>query len=219
MPTPEPLRGVITAATLDNLYQDADVFPWLGGRTFYPKKSATFNTKVREALNGRESRLQRQDFRTLRWTIKHEFLRDMASYPEVATLWDFYNACAGRFGCFYFYDPTEPEASAHQFGIGDGTTKTFTITKPVGKNSAIVEPVRAFWNSPAVTINGTPNTQFTIAPWGAITFTTAPAAGAVLRWSGKALYVCRFEEDELSMEQLVKSIWSPSGFEIKSLRP
>lgn len=219
MPSPEPLRGVITAATLELLYQDADVFPWLGGRTFYPKKSASFSTKIREAINGRESRLQRQDYRTLRWAIRHEFLRDMIATPEVAALWDFYNACAGRFGCFYFYDPSEPTAANHQFGTGNGTTTTFTITKPVGKTASIVEPVRAFWGAPVITINGTPTTAFTIAPWGAITFSSAPTNGAVLRWSGTALYVCRFEEDELSMEQLVKSIWSPSGFEIKALRP
>ncbi len=218
MPNPEPLRGIVTAANLAALYADADVFPYLGGRLF-PQKSAAYDTKIEESLNSREVRLAKQDIRRISWVIKHEFVRDMVAWPELQQLWDFHAACMGRYGCFYFYDNSEPAVTNQQFGTGDGVTKTFTIVKPIGKNAALTEPVRAFWNTPSVTVNGTANTQFTIAPWGAITFTTAPANGAVLRWSGQPLYVCRFDDDEMGLEQLVKSIWAQDGLTLKTLRP
>ncbi len=67
-----------------------------------------------------------------------------------------------------------------QFGTGDGSTTAFTLAGPNA------EPL-GFVLVSAVSENGTLTSAYTVAN-ETITFTSAPAAGAVLTWSGLGAY-------------------------------
>lgn len=213
MPSPYPTRGVVTAASLTALYTDPDVFPRLRGREFIANKAPLFSTRIKTASNSREVRVSDYPYPIWNFSVTHSYARDLASDPDVQKLFGFFNGRQGRFGFFFYYDEAEPAVSNYQFGTGNGTQTKFTIMRPVGAATAYEtsEPVRAFWNTPTITVNGTPTAAFTIAPWGEITFTTAPANGAILRWSGSFLFVCRFDDDTMSLKQFASSFWEPDG--------
>ncbi|WP_242923297.1 DUF2460 domain-containing protein [Caulobacter sp. CCUG 60055] len=97
----------------------------------------------------------------------------------------------------------------------------FQLNRTVGANSPspFVEPVAVIWTQPTVTVGGAATTAFTIGPYGAIQFSTAPAAGAQIVWSGQFLFLCRFDEDQLDATQMFKDLWSQGGLNFVTIKP
>jgi hypothetical protein len=58
---------------------------------------------------------------------------------------------------------------------------------------------------------------YTIAN-GAVTFSTAPANGAALAWTGYFAFLCRFDGDDLSFEQFMANLWRADSVKFRSLR-
>ena len=219
MVTPYPNTGVVTDTDLS---VNADVFPALPGQEFIQSKAPSFSTGVRQASNGREVRASFWDSPIWKFKVNYAVLRNRAALPETQKILAFFNSRRGKYGFFFFRDPTDDTVDAGEFlGTGDGTNRVFQFTRAVGRGTPYVtrEPVRALWLAPTVLINGTPTTAFTIAPWGVLTFTSAPAASAAITWSGKFLYVCRFDQDEMSLVQLLKDLFSQDGLQFKSIKP
>jgi hypothetical protein len=104
-------------------------------------------------------------------------------------------------------------------------TTTFQLTGTISKGTpyASIEPVYALWNSPsALTVGGVAmaaGTDYSIAPWGVVTFTAAPANGAPIVWSGTFLFVCRFDADTLDFVQEMGPFWSQQGMTFVSIFP
>lgn len=222
--TPYPTIGIVTAADLAALYARPDVFPKLPGRDFTTAKAASWSTGVKRSASGREVRSSYWSAPIYEFKVRHPVLRDMAGKPEVAKLLAFFNARMGRFGFFFYLDEDDHEVPADTpqiFAEGDGATQTFQLARIVGDGTPYeaIEPVYALWGAPVVKINGTPTTAFTVSAWGQITFSSAPANGAELSWSGRFLYVCRFDQDKLSIEQLMKALWAQDGLTFCSLKP
>jgi uncharacterized protein (TIGR02217 family) len=214
--SPFPTRGVVTAADLTALYADVDVFPYLPGREFVASKAPKWSTGVKTAATGRTIKVGYYSAPTYNFKLKHEFLRNLASKPEVATLLGFFNGRKGRYGFFFYLDAEDYQATDQAFAQGDGVTKTFQMVRTYGGS---IEPVQAFWNTPVIKIAGVTTAAFTISPWGVITFTAAPASGAALTWTGSFLWVCGFDDDQLDIGQIVKELWSQDGLPFSSLKP
>ncbi len=53
---------------------------------------------------------------------------------------------------------------------------------------------------------------------GAVTFATAPAAGAALAWTGYFAFLCRFDSDALDFEQFMANLWKANSVKFRSLR-
>jgi uncharacterized protein (TIGR02217 family) len=124
----------------------------------------------------------------------------------------FFNAHAGKYTEFLFCDPSDNSAANQPLGTGDGVTRVFTLMRTLGGgNLTFTEPVRGVFNTPAVKINGMPTSAFSIGPLGRITFTSPPPAGAVLSWSGIFFFLCRFDQDDLDVQQMMQGLWSQSG--------
>jgi hypothetical protein len=51
-----------------------------------------------------------------------------------------------------------------------------------------------------------------------VTFTTAPASGAALTWSGYYAFLCRFDDDVLDFEQFMSKLWEAKQVKFRSLR-
>jgi hypothetical protein len=114
------------------------------------------------------------------------FLRGRLSDPTsaVSIVMGVIAAMKGRADTFLFDVPNDRTVHRAQFGTGDGTTTAFQITRPIG-GAAQADIIQNFNGAPQIFINGTLQTSgYTIDSFGAITFSTAPAANAVLVWSG-----------------------------------
>lgn len=229
MVSPYPTRGIVTAANLTALYADGEVFPGFPGRDWMVSKTPMWSTQIQTAASGSEVRAGWYAAPKYSFRLQHPVLRDLASVgtygSELQQIIGFFNSRKGRYGFFFFYDPSDNTATAEGFASGDGTTTKFQLTRTVAKGTpfAAVEPVYALWGNPtSVTVAGvakTITTDYTISPWGVITFTTAPANGAALVWSGTFLFVCRFDTDQLELHQLMSYLWEQQGMPFVSDQP
>lgn len=219
--SPIPTVGVVTATDLNT---DPNVFPKLAGRGFMLSKAPEFSTGIRSAVSKREIRTAWMSAPRWWFKVRHEFLRTLEANPDVGKLLAFFMSRAGRFGFFFFFDETDHSAVDESIGTGTGSATVFQISRTVGKGTPYeyVEPVYALWKAPVVKVAGVTKTylvDYTVGPWGKLTFAVAPSNGAAVTWTGDFLFVCRFDDDRMDVQQLVSDLWSQDGFEFVSLKP
>lgn len=213
-----PARWVITPA--DNT-DDADVFPFLRGQSFLLMKTPQWSSKVDISVSGVERRRALWSYPIWRFRMAHEFLRDSASTLELQRLVTFFNSKSGSTTGFFYLDRTDNLATDVQFGTGDGVTTTYQLVRrsTIG-GITFAEPVRGFNGTPVIKVNGTPTGAFTVGAFGLITFTVAPAAAAVLTWSGNYFFLCRFDADELEgLSQIANGFWASGQFDFRTYKP
>lgn len=104
--------------------------------------------------------------------------------------------CQGQAGLFYFLDPQDNFVSAAQFGIGDGTTTKFQLSRGINGATDIIQNP---FGTPQIYINGVLQAgTYSISSTGVVTFTSAPSIGAVIAWTGSFYFLCRFSADTVS---------------------
>jgi uncharacterized protein (TIGR02217 family) len=213
-----PSRWVITPA--DNV-DDKDVFPFLAAQSFLIQKTPSWSTKTDISVSGVERRRALWSYPIWRFRIAHEYLRDTPDQLELQRLVTFFNSKFGSTVGFFYLDRFDNAASANQFGVGNGSTTTFQITRTTTIGGIkFSEPVRGFNGTPQIFINGVATSAFTMADLGQITFTTAPANGALLSWTGNFFFMCRFDRDELEgLGQIGSGIWQNGGLDFRSFKP
>lgn len=190
---------------------DPTVFPALAGQNF-PVKSPIWSTRLATAASGRERRGRAWSYPKWLFKVSYEVLRSATSFSELQRLVGFFNNHAGRFATFSYYDPNDNLVTDQLFATGDGATKTFHLIRTGGYGQMTwVEPVKAVLGTPKVSVGASDTTAFTIGSLGTITFTTAPASGAALTWSGQFMFRCRFDQDQLDAEQMMQALWSQGG--------
>lgn len=218
MVAPYPSRGVVTAS---NLSTDADVLPALPGMGFLVERAQEFSTGLVKSASGREAPVAYYSSPLYRWKLKINVMRAQTALNEVAALEGFYGSRLGRWGCFFYQDPVDNEVSGEPFGTGDGTTTSFQLSRTVNRGGVATysEPVYACWQQPTIYANGSPVSGVVINPWGVAAFPSAPASGAALTWSGSYLFVCRFDQDDLTLAQINAQLWSQDGFQFVSKKP
>lgn len=206
--------GLIVPDTFNN----PAIFPILPGQTFPVTKSPIWSTKSATASSGRKRKRMMWSYPKWQFKITHDFLRDTASFPELQRLYAFFNIHAGMYGQFSFYDPNDNTVTDQPFGTGDGVTTAFQLTRTLGAGAiTFVEPVQSVVAGATAKIAGTPTTAFTISG-GIITFTTAPATGAALTWSGQFMFLVEFEQDQFDADQMMQTLWSQSGLTLLSVK-
>lgn len=218
---PDPTVGIVTAADLNT---DGSVFPILKGRDFTQGKTPSWTTGVRESANGRLIRASWMSSPIWEFSIRHNVLRDTAALPEVQSILAFFNNRQGRYGFFFYLDPDDYTATDQAIGTGTGSQTVFQFKRAVGPGTpyAYVEPVFALWENPVVKVAGVTKalgSDYTVSPWGVLTFAVAPTLGQAVTWTGKFLFVCSFLDDKLTVTQLVNLLWSQDGLEFRSLKP
>ena len=152
--------------------------------------------------------------------MTHEFVRNKAATPELARLFAFFNKHKGRHQEFLYKDPEDCTVSGDTFGVGNGAQTMFTLSRTMHDGGiSYTEPVMAFYGDPVIRLNGTVTTSYTMGTYGDITMNTAPANGVVLTWSGTFFFVCRFDEDEMTVKQFADKMWSGQGLTFRSVKP
>jgi hypothetical protein len=69
--------------------------------------------------------------------------------------------------------------------------------------------------APAITVNNVPNSNFTVSA-GLVSFTSPPAANAVLRWTGTYYLRARFGADTQEFEQFMRLFWQVGTLKLRA---
>ena len=192
------------------------VFPVLPGVSFGNGKSAIWSTTVIESFSGIEQRIANWSYPRWRFKLSYEVLRDKPTQDEFWTLVGFICARKGRFESFLFEDTTDNTATAQTIGTGNGSTVAFQLSRTKGD---FVEPIRAPKAVSEVRVNGvvvSPSNYSVNYSTGTITFGSAPANGNSVEADFTFYFRCRFEEDEISFEQIAKQLWAGQSVEFRS---
>ena len=203
------------------------IFPTLSGMKWDRIKRPIFNTNVDQTASGAEFRSTNQLYPIYEFDLMVEYM----SQTDLNNLEGLYLNCQGAFAPFYFdhaNDDTIPSGSPVGFGIGDGSTKAFTLLKPTG---SYLDPIGGTNNNYGITPgtnnvvydNGTPVSAASYSAsdggFGAVvTFTTAPLSGHVLTYTGFYYYLCRFKEDTSDFNQFMNLMYENKGFTIRTCR-
>jgi uncharacterized protein (TIGR02217 family) len=195
------------------------VFPALPGLAFSVTKAPQWATKKQRSTGGMEVTGSYYTLPIWKWTLTYEFLREFDALAEFQTLVGFFNARQGASDSFLYDDPTDDTATVaapQPFGTGDGTTTTFQLARTYGGFS---EPVYNLNGSATLYDNGS-----TISPAGyaiangLVTFTTAPAAGHALTWSGAYYWRVRFSDDTYDFDYFAYQFWSAKKIVFESVK-
>jgi len=181
------------------------VFPTFPGLAFPVKRMPTWSTGSAETLNGR--RMRWPYWSSPRWTyeVNIAVLRQSGALNEYSQMIGFFNSCSGDAVPFLYDETTDDTVTTQQFGTGDGTTTVFQLLRAFG---GFAEPVYAPDAGFTIFINGTPavlTTDYTVDSYGRITFVVAPAAAAVLTWTGTFKWYCLFDDPQLQIYSIVNN--------------
>lgn len=194
--------------------------PSLPGLSWNVHKKPTFSTRVSSHTSGREVRAGLYARALYEFELEYEALDSNGAHPNLQsqslqTLLGFYLQCQGQLNTFLYTDPNDNTASGQNVGTGDGTTKSFILPRTIGGFS---EPASYVTNISSILLNGTPTGAYTFTAPNIITFTTAPGAGVIITANFTFAFQCRFMEDQLDFENVMKSIWSLKSLKFRSVR-
>lgn len=192
------------------------VLPTLKGMTFPVEKTPTWSTKVQNHVSGKETRLNLWSYPKWEWSLSYEVLRSDSVNLELQQLVGFFNARQGCYDSWLFNDPDDNSVTAQTFGLGTGSQTVYQLNRTYGGYN---EPVTATNVVSQVTVNGTPTVAYTLNQYtGVITFNTAPAAGAVLAWSGTYYWRVRFTDDQTTVSKFMQTLWENQGIKFVSIK-
>lgn len=191
------------------------IYPALPGLNYNNSRTAQWNSLKQVATSGRETRLALWSYPRYQYELDYGLLRNGAAWQEWQTLVGFYNLVSGAGGMFQYNDPNDNSGTAQSIGTGDGTTTTFQLLRSLG---GFTEPVFAPNGTPTITVAGVATLAFTVGSTGKITFTTAPAAGAALTWSGSFYWLCRFDDDTLATTQVMSTFWEAKKVKFSTVK-
>jgi len=209
------------------------IFPSnLPGITWDIPRAVSFKTNVFEALSGAERRIRHRPIPKHRIDLSYEVLRERANLTELQTLRGFFMSRNGSFDSFLFHDPYDGQVTNYQFGIGDGSTTQFQLTRTIGTRTDVIHNPEAtmaigfewfptigsdaqFWPQPfgswpASDVYTPPVGGWSLLPNGVIQFATAPPAGQRLLWTGRYYYRARFADDTFTATEFMSHLFSNS---------
>lgn len=170
---------------LDAYIEPCPAYGWEGGGEFL--------TEIVELASGRERR-------NAKWsTVRHKYRLPFRNIGKDAyrAIKSHHLVCRGRLHAFRYKDPLDHEATSEIFGTGDGVTTVFQLAK-LSEVDGIVYRREVFAVVAAtITVNGVAAAPTVDLRRGTVTFAAAPAAAAVLRWTGTFDVWVRFDQDYL----------------------
>ncbi len=168
--------------------------------------SPEFSTSVTVTASGHERRCSLWSDARLSYDVGP----GIRSEAELATLIAFFRARRGAARGFRLTDPFDfssnsmvgtPTLLDQRIGNGDGLTASFQLCKTYGDlDDPQVRPItRPRSDSVTISVDGAQNTGWSLGAGGIVTFTNAPASGAVIRAGFLFDVPVRFAEDRLDI--------------------
>ena len=179
------------------------VFPALIGQTYPLVRKPIWQTLKLSSVSGRRARYPLRNIPQYQFTLQFDLLRSRGSYTELQSILGFYNSMRGSYGVFQFNYPDDNQAVGSPFGTGDGTSSSFQLMRAYG---GFTEPVYLPITA-TISINGSAVTNYTIGSTGLVTFSSPPANGAQLSWTGTFNWLCRFDDDEVEFSNFADQFW------------
>jgi uncharacterized protein (TIGR02217 family) len=188
--------------------------------TYPAKRAPLWRTLHQESVSGLDNPIPLWSFNKWMYELTISLLtsNSVAFQNAIAQEWQamnaFFNTVQGSFGVFQFNDTDDNTATAQLFGVGDGVTTAFPLTRTMSGAGGFT------WNEPVfaptitdIKINGTPTVAYTLGTQGLVTFNSPPAGGASLTWDGTFNWLCRFQDDQMDFSKFMSGLW-----EIKALK-
>jgi hypothetical protein len=159
------------------------------------KKTPNFDGTVKQkSVGGITSAMSTKPYPT--WDFEFSLDNVQGQESEASSvLAEFMGTFMGTSGganLFLFEDPQDSFVTAAQFGVGNGTTVAFQLSRNINGSVDVIQNLNG---SPSIFVNGVLNTSNSISSTGVVTFSSAPGSGAVLTWTGNFYFLCRFSED------------------------
>jgi uncharacterized protein (TIGR02217 family) len=182
------------------------VFPSLDGIEMNTVKRPEFKTQVFEALSGNESRAKMRKYPKYTFKLSFEFLVQDKDEAQLKALMGFMLQLGGMYESFLYADPDDSYVTKQSIGTGNGVATDFQIVRNYG---GFVEPLHIVKSVDALEVDGVLMVQpadWTRTVMGLITFTTPPANGAVITWTGSYYYRVRFLADGYDFTKFMKDL-------------
>jgi hypothetical protein len=206
------------------------LFPTIPGITFSIHKRPTWATIEFVAVSGRRVSSPQQAYPLWEIELTFDFLKDetqnIVPYQAFANRHDFtqlsqlFLACAGKYGQFYFNDPTDNSRIGQFLCTGDGVTTSFPVLRTWGFNGLeLLEPVGGVNELLAAYDNGVtiPLPYYTVSG-NTLVFNTPPASGHTITVDLTFYYLCQFLEDQHDYEQFMYNLWTLRSCKLRSVK-
>lgn len=195
------------------------VLPNFPGLMFPIGRSTTYKTLTDLSLAKQSANLALQQYPVHSYDLKYELLRDNVSPSEIKAIVGLFNYCRGRFDSFLYSDPVFNTVTAEQFGVGNGVTKDFQIlaTFKIAGGVGAPDIIQNFNGTPSFFDNGSPAGTATLGPTGILSFSSPPAGGHILTWTGGFYQRCHFLDDMLETQQFMNKLWQIDSLKFESI--
>lgn len=195
------------------------MLPAFPGLVYPIGRATSYKTLTAGSLSNRVANLALQKYPVHTYNLSYEILRDDVSPSEFKALIGLFNACGGRFDSFLYSDPVFNTVTNEPFGVGDGTTTDFQIIATFQNSGGPGGPdiIQNFNGAPSFYDNGSTAGLSALGATGILTFSTPPANGHVLTWSGSFYQRCHFDQDTLQAQQFMKSWWLVDSLKFTSV--
>lgn len=193
------------------------VFPSLPGLKWNVKRANLWKTLKQESVSGKEMSVALMTYPNRRYSLAYEVLRAGAE-AELQTLEGFFNLRQGSHDTFLYSDPDDSAVTDQSFGTGDGSTTVFYLARTRG---GFTEPVQALNGAPTIKVAGVTKAtpaDYSISATGVVTFTSAPANGAALTWTGSYYWRCKFLQDAAEFDQFLQDLWQLQRIEFRTVK-
>ena len=174
-----------------------------------------FATVIQESVSGQEQRIKVWAKCRARYDIGYSVLESDDPVGNYQAILQLFYGHGGQFRAFRFKDWSDYQAINQNFGIGDGVDTTYQLYKTYDPSLILLNTpgsitytreIYLLATAPTIKVNGVLTTDYTISATGLVTFTSAPANGHALTWTGEFDIPVRFDTDYLSVVMNVNNI-------------
>lgn len=189
----------------------------------------TFSNVIQESISGNEQRFAR-------WTkcrgvgdLSYGILRSEDPLGDFRAILSMWRAHFGSLYPFRFRDWSDYIATDEVFGTGDGSETQFQLTVTYDPSFILlgapgsllyVRDITLLATTPVIEVDGavqTVTTDYTIDSSGLVTFTSPPANGKDITWTGEFDVPVRFDTDRLPVIMNESDLTDIRGIPIKEV--
>lgn len=192
------------------------VFPTLNGLSWDRKRSPVWSTGIQESANGLKLRTAFFSYPIYKYSLSFDLLRETTGFSEKKQIEEFFNLHRGGWDSWLYNDDSDNTATNQVFASTDGVSASYQLKRSINN---YLEPIKALNGTPTIYKNGVAqSSDFTISSTGLVTFTTTPAAGITLSWSGQYYFRCRFSDDSLDFNQFVYRLYDLGKVDFETIK-
>jgi hypothetical protein len=176
-----------------------------------------FATDVVASVSARSRRRARFSAPLFDFELTFDALRSDAAHLEVQQISGFFLNVAGSATPFWFAPPGLSNARGQILGEGDGSTMAFPLALTIASSTLSLAGVSAV---SAAYVDGAATTAWTLSSDSPPTLilTTPPPVGAIVAADFIALWLCRFADDGLDLEEFMAMLYTLGVVRLKAVR-